>query len=101
MIFKTFENLTHRQVILRLNSGKTLFIPPGKLSDPLPVEEVSDNTTVDKLLDRRIIAMHPAKAKTPAIANAPVKANAPKPSAAPAKPAKTKKTTKTKSKGGR
>lgn len=83
MIFKTIENLTHRQVILRLNSGKTLFIEPGTPSESLPLEELSNNIMVDKLLDRRIIAMHTEEVNTPVA------------------PSKTKKTKKSGSKGGK
>jgi hypothetical protein len=83
MISKTIENMTHRNVMLRLNSGNTLFIEPGKPSESIPVEEVSDNPMVDKLIERRIIAMHTVETKQ---------------SGAPAK-SKTK--TKSRSKGGK
>ncbi len=80
----SIENLTDRQVILRLNSGKTLFIEPGKPSGYIPVEETDNNTMVEKLLGRRIIALHTVEEKKKA----------------PRTPAKTKKT-KSKSKGGK
>ncbi len=84
-----FENLTDRQVILRLNSGNTLFIEPGKPSGYIPVEEVSNNTMVDKLLDRRIIAVHTVE-----------KVEKVEKTDTPPTPAKNKKT-KSKSRGGK
>lgn len=79
----SFQNLTDRQVILRLNSGETLFIEPGKPSGYIPVEETRNNTMVDKLLDRHIIAVHTVEEPD-----------------APRTPETTKKT-KSKSKGGK
>jgi len=83
MTHYSFQNLTDRQVILRLNSGETLFIEPGRSSAYIPVEEMRNNTMVDKLLDRRIIAVHTVE-KTDT----------------PGTPAKTKKI-KSRSKGGK
>ncbi len=53
-----FENKTKRLVILRLNSGQTMFIDPGTFSGEIGDEEKSDNPMVKKLLDRGVIAVH-------------------------------------------
>jgi hypothetical protein len=53
-----YENKTNRLVILRLNSGQTLFIDPGTSSGEIGDEEVSNNPIVKKLLDRGVIAVH-------------------------------------------
>lgn len=55
---RKFENKTKRPVILRLNSGQTLFIDPGTFSREIEEKEVSNNTMVKKLLDRGVIAVH-------------------------------------------
>jgi hypothetical protein len=53
-----FENKTKRLVILRLNSGQTVFIDPGTFSGEIGDEEKSNNPMVKKLLDRGVIAVH-------------------------------------------
>lgn len=52
------ENKTNRLVILRLNSGQTLFIDPGTFSGEIGDKEISNNTMVKKLVDRGVIAVH-------------------------------------------
>jgi len=62
------QNLSNRPVLLRLNSGQTLHIDPRKTSGEVMNVEVERNTKVDKLVARRIIALHKvdAKARAPA-----------------------------------
>lgn len=57
-MFKKIENLTTRLVIIRLNSGQTLFIDPGITSGEIPDAELTNNSTIQKLLERRVIALH-------------------------------------------
>jgi len=58
MILKKYGNLTGRLVMLRLNSGQTMFIEPGTVSNEIPEEEVMDNTCVNKLLQKEVIAVY-------------------------------------------
>lgn len=58
------ENLTARMVILRLNSGQSLFIGPGAVSGEIPDVEVKNNPMLNKLRDRRVIAVHPVEKTT-------------------------------------
>lgn len=51
-------NLTGRLVILRLNSGETLFIDPGTTSTGIPDVELRKNTMIKKLRDRGVINVH-------------------------------------------
>ncbi|MCP5048732.1 MAG: hypothetical protein GY940_16295 [bacterium] len=51
------KNQSERLVILRLNSGKSLFLESGSLSGELAGEEVGNNRMVNKLTDRKIIEM--------------------------------------------
>jgi hypothetical protein len=60
----TIENLSGRLVSLRLNSGTTLHIPPGPTSPEIVDIEVQNNPEVQKLLDRRAIALHVIAAST-------------------------------------
>ncbi len=64
-----FENKTEKQVILRLNSGQTLFIDPGIFPGEVEDIEASNNTMVKKLLDRGVIAVH----SYPAVKDRPLK----------------------------
>ena len=50
------ENLTRRQVLVRLSSGETLHIAPRATSDDLADVEV-DNAKVQKLEQLRVIAL--------------------------------------------
>jgi hypothetical protein len=59
---KKVQNLTNRQVILRLNSGKSLFIGPRAVSGEILEGLVSKNAKVDKLLKRGVIALQDVKA---------------------------------------
>lgn len=58
-MFKKIQNLTKRLVMLRLNSGKTLFLDPGAISKEIPGVELENNTIVKKLQYRRVIDVHP------------------------------------------
>ncbi|MCK5058542.1 MAG: hypothetical protein KAT34_17940 [Candidatus Aminicenantes bacterium] len=60
-MFEKIENLTTRLVIIRLNSGQTLFIDPGATSGEIPEVELRNNSKIKKLRDRGVIALHPAK----------------------------------------
>jgi hypothetical protein len=51
------ENITDRKVIVRLSSGETLHIAPRTTSEELNDVEVQ-NAKVEKLLQRRVIALH-------------------------------------------
>lgn len=57
------KNLTQRPVLMRLNSGASLHLSPGMISDEIVDEEVTRNTKVKKLQDRRIIALIDVKHK--------------------------------------
>lgn len=86
MTYYMVENLTGRQVLIRLNSGQTLFLEPGGRSGEIPAEEMSDNTMVDKLLNRHIIATQPVTPgeNTPAISTEGKKIPHSKPDRGPA-----------------
>ena len=110
MTFYMLTNLTGRQVLIRLNSGQTLFIEPGGRSGEIPGGEIGDNTMVDKLLSRHIIAVNPVEApQGNSPASSPGKKEPrlePEPSpdtgwVAPGKMTKPKKQSKPKSKGGK
>jgi hypothetical protein len=60
----TIENLSGRLVSLRLNSGTALHIPPGTTSPEIVDVEVQSNAEVQKLADRRAIALHMIAAPT-------------------------------------
>jgi hypothetical protein len=60
----TIENLTNRLVSLRLNSGTTLHLPPGTNSLEIIDVEVESNAEVQKLQDRRVIALHDSATAT-------------------------------------
>ena len=92
-------------VILRLNSGQSLFIDPGTFTGEIGEKEASNNTMVNKLLDRGVIAVHsiPAvKNRTPE--HPPEPSPAPAPISAVEKPDQkknNKKQKKSKTKGGK
>jgi hypothetical protein len=54
------QNLTHRLVSLRDNSGQTWHLPPGVTLDLMDVE-VMDNATIAKLIARGVIAVRPGE----------------------------------------
>lgn len=61
------ENLTQKPVYLRLNSGKTLHLAPGKRSPQVSDFELKSNDKVKKLEDLRVVKLHTVnQAKTPA-----------------------------------
>ena len=51
------ENLSGRKILIRLSSGQTLHIAPRATSEELSDVEVQ-NPKVQKLQDRRVIALH-------------------------------------------
>ena len=51
------KNQSGRLVVLRLNSGKSLFLESGSLSGELAGEEVIDNRMVNKLTERQLITV--------------------------------------------
>lgn len=55
------KNLTNRPVLLRLNSGQTLHLPPRIFSNEIMDVEVANNVKVKKLQEQFVIALHPAK----------------------------------------
>jgi hypothetical protein len=59
----TVENLTNRPVLLRLNSGQTLHLAPRTTSGEILDVEVKSNAKVQKLQDRRVIALHKVEEK--------------------------------------
>lgn len=50
------QNLTRRLVSIHCNSGKTCHLPPGYKHE-LPEQEISGNSFVKKLEDRKLIAV--------------------------------------------
>ena len=56
---RKIKNVTRRLVILRLNSGRSLFLEPGTTSGEIPGVELVNNTLFKKLLERGIIAELP------------------------------------------
>lgn len=58
---KYIRNNAERHVILRLNSGKNLFLETGTTSGLIPDEEVNNNRLVKKLEERRIITVGETK----------------------------------------
>lgn len=58
---KYIRNNAERHVILRLNSGKSLFLETGTTSGVIPDEEVNNNRLVKKLQERRIITVAESK----------------------------------------
>ena len=55
------ENLTNKPVFLTLTSGGTLRLSPGETSAKLGDVEVKNNPEIDKLQERRVIALHQKK----------------------------------------
>lgn len=62
---KKIKNVTRRLVILRLNSGRSLFLEPGTTSGEIPGVELVNNTLFQKLLERGIIAELPVTKARP------------------------------------
>jgi hypothetical protein len=56
-----FANQTKQLLIITLNSGKTLYLPPGKSSEPVDHLEVNDNAKIAKLLDSGAITIVPSE----------------------------------------
>jgi hypothetical protein len=54
----TIENLTGRPVSLRLNSGTILHLQPRMITPEIVDVEIQSNAEMQKLLDRRVIALH-------------------------------------------
>lgn len=48
------HNLSHRLVSVHCNSGKTCHLPPG-CKHEFPEQEISGNSSVKKLTDRKLI----------------------------------------------
>jgi hypothetical protein len=73
------RNLTHRPVLIRLNSGTTLHIAPAACSDEVADGERVRNAKIEKLLKRRVISLieqkpgPKARAKKAQEAEAPAK----------------------------
>ncbi len=78
------ENLTNRPLSLRLNSGQSLHLSPRITSSEILEIEVMNNTKVQKLQNRHVIALHEVKKKVQSFA-------APKPKEEKMKSAKGKK----------
>lgn len=68
------QNLTHRLVSLRDNSGQTWHLPPGVTLDLMDAEVV-DNANIAKLVDRGFITVQPEEVRPEAseepVASAP------------------------------
>lgn len=60
----TIQNMTRRLVLLRLNSGETLFLEPGGLSRTIEDRELNHNTMLQKLRERKIISIHKAQLRS-------------------------------------
>ena len=50
-------NLSKQLTILRLNSGKSVHLAPGKHSDAIEDYEVNSNAMLQKLSDKGVIAL--------------------------------------------
>lgn len=98
---KKIKNMTRRLVILRLNSGRSLFLQPGATSGEIAEVELVNNRMFKKLLDRGIIAEPPGEKRRP---SKRPKKESPAPAAVKKGPGSTIKTKKSKkqikSKGG-
>lgn len=57
-MFLKIENLTDRPVIFQLNSGQGLHLAPYGSSEEIQEVEVRENAKVQKLQERRVIALH-------------------------------------------
>jgi hypothetical protein len=92
-MFKKIENVTRRLVMLRLNSGRWLFMDPRTTSGEIPQVELVNNTMFKKLSDRGIITEHPVAKQRP---SKRPKKESPAPAAVKKEPGSTKETKKTK-----
>ncbi len=70
------RNLTHRPVLMRLNSGTSLHLSPGALSAAIGDHEIINNMKVKKLQGRHVIALEPVQKKSQKTAT-PKKTNKP------------------------
>jgi hypothetical protein len=59
------RNLTLRPVLMRLNSGASLHLSPGMTSEAIAEGEISRNEKVQKLQDKRVIALIEVKGRVP------------------------------------
>ncbi len=50
------QNLSRRLVSIHCNSGKTCHLPPGYKHE-LPEQEITENSSITKLQDRKLIAI--------------------------------------------
>jgi len=66
----TIKNMTLRPVIVPLNSGASLRLSPGEISDLVQDVELQENAKVGKLLHQRAIAIEPAAEAAPGSAEA-------------------------------
>lgn len=57
------KNLTKGPVLLRYNSGQTLYLGPGDTTPEILETDVS--TKIRRLETRRVIAVHPVERKKP------------------------------------
>ena len=67
------KNLTIRPVLLRLNSGSTLHIAPRQMSGECTDGDVRNNDMIQKLLERRVLSIFPAKSQKKKTSSAKVK----------------------------
>ena len=68
------RNLTNELVLVRCNSGVTLHIAPRAESEELMDVEVAQNPSVQKLLDRHVVALQKEeKANRPVVGISDVK----------------------------
>lgn len=65
-MIKTIKNLTHRVVILRFNSGQTLYLGPRKTSGEVPGVELRNNKMIEKLRERGVVSLHSVSDTKPA-----------------------------------
>jgi hypothetical protein len=59
------ENSTNKPVMLRFNSGQTIYLGPKVTSKEIMDVEVKNNHKVQKLKDRHIITLHEVKEEKP------------------------------------
>lgn len=61
----TLENLSNQLVLVQCNSGTTLHLAPRKTVGEIMDVEIANNPSVQKLLDRHMIAVHHGEKASP------------------------------------
>jgi hypothetical protein len=69
------KNLTKQVVLLRLKSGRTLFVDAGTASEEIEDVELKNNANIERLLERGIITLKGAEKEKPAAVKKTTKSN--------------------------